>query len=326
MKLPFINSSSSISYQLFLVVLIGVLFYACKSSKDLYELRLDKIDFTRTSILNNPTQVIPPNGIRVNDSLFVDQTEVANIDWKEYRYFTKMAYGERSLEYKSTKPDLKGFIKIFDDNNQLNSNSQISKYEYFHKAIFDSYPVVGVSIKQVHAYSKWRSDKVFDMALIEAGVVNPLRCTSRETNRTIDNFINSSAHRKFQDRITHVPQFYLPKVVEVEIVLKKIQEKEIRIGEINSIERSYNHQKHTGIPIRAVSPINTTKDENILYNILGNVSELINESKTTFGGNYTDSLSEILQYERIVENIPSQKVGFRNFCKWVPIEDYYSMP
>ena len=38
----------------------------------------------------------PPNGVRVADNFFCDKTEMTNIDWLEYMFWTKRIFGGNS--------------------------------------------------------------------------------------------------------------------------------------------------------------------------------------------------------------------------------------
>jgi len=38
----------------------------------------------------------PPNTIKIEDNFYVDRTEIANIDWKEYLSWLKRIFGEQS--------------------------------------------------------------------------------------------------------------------------------------------------------------------------------------------------------------------------------------
>ena len=48
---------------------------------------------------------VPPGTVRVNDTLYYDENEITNLQWREYVYWCKQAYGDSSDEYQNALPD-----------------------------------------------------------------------------------------------------------------------------------------------------------------------------------------------------------------------------
>ncbi len=100
-------------------------------------------------------------------SFYMDETEVANIHYREYTYDLRRFYRE-------TVPDV--YFKALPDTlvwrEELAFNEPLVE-TYFRFPAFDDYPVVGVSWKQATDYCVWRSNKVNEMILIEKGILNP---------------------------------------------------------------------------------------------------------------------------------------------------------
>lgn len=100
-------------------------------------------------------------------SFYMDETEVANIDYKEYLYWLNNTFGESYPEvYTNALPDTLVWRE------ELSYNEPFVE-TYFRFPAYDNYPVVGVSWLQANDYCQWRTDRVNEMILIERGILNP---------------------------------------------------------------------------------------------------------------------------------------------------------
>ncbi len=99
-------------------------------------------------------------------SFYMDETEVANIDYKEYLYWNKRVFGESYPEvYVNALPDTLVWRE------ELAYNEPYVE-TYLRHPSYDEYPVVGVSWNQANDFCKWRTDRVNEMVLIERGILN----------------------------------------------------------------------------------------------------------------------------------------------------------
>lgn len=100
-------------------------------------------------------------------SFYMDETEVSNIDYREYLYWLKRVFGESYPEvYLKALPDTLVWRE------ELSYNEPFVE-TYFRHPSYDEYPVVGVNWLQANEYCKWRTDRVNEMLLIERGILNP---------------------------------------------------------------------------------------------------------------------------------------------------------
>lgn len=99
-------------------------------------------------------------------SFYMDETEVANIDYREYLYWTDRVFREQYPEvWKRALPDTLVWRE------ELAYNEPFVE-TYFRHPAYDNYPVVGVNWNQANDYCVWRSDRVNEMILIERGILN----------------------------------------------------------------------------------------------------------------------------------------------------------
>ncbi len=108
-----------------------------------------------------------PRRVTVN-SFYIDQTEVANIHYREYLYWLNNVFD--ADEYKAVRdaalPDTLCW------RSELAYNEPMVEY-YFRHPSYNYYPVVGVTWKQAHDFCLWRSDRVNEKSLIDRGYINP---------------------------------------------------------------------------------------------------------------------------------------------------------
>jgi len=115
-------------------------------------------------------------------SFYMDETEVANIDYREYMWWLRRVFGESYPEvYFKALPDSLVWRE------ELAYNEPFVE-TYFRHASYNDYPVVGVTWLQANDYSKWRTDRVNEMLLIKKGVL-----ASNSEQRDEDNF-NTEAY------------------------------------------------------------------------------------------------------------------------------------
>ena len=100
-------------------------------------------------------------------SFYMDETEVSNLDYLEYLYWIERVFGEFYPEvYTKALPDTLVWRE------ELAYNEPFVE-TYFRHPSYNDYPVVGVNWLQANDYTKWRTDRVNEMILIEKGILNP---------------------------------------------------------------------------------------------------------------------------------------------------------
>lgn len=99
-------------------------------------------------------------------SFYMDETEVTNIDYREYIYWLSRVYTSYPKIAQDALPDSLVWRE------ELSFNEPFVE-SYFRHPSYDEYPVVGVSWKQANGYCEWRTDRVNEMLLIEKGILNP---------------------------------------------------------------------------------------------------------------------------------------------------------
>ncbi|PIQ29694.1 MAG: gliding motility lipoprotein GldJ [Bacteroidetes bacterium CG18_big_fil_WC_8_21_14_2_50_41_14] len=99
-------------------------------------------------------------------SFYIDQTEVSNIAYLEYIFWLNRVYGQSyPLVVQNALPD----TLVWRD--RLAYNEPLVQ-TYFRHPSYQNYPVVGVSWVQANDFASWRSDRVNEGLLIDAGILD----------------------------------------------------------------------------------------------------------------------------------------------------------
>lgn len=98
-------------------------------------------------------------------SFYMDETEVSNIDYKEYLFWLKNHYISYPEVRNAALPDTLVWRE------ELAFNEPMVQ-TYFRHPSYDDYPVVGVNWIQANDFAKWRTSRVNELMLIERGILD----------------------------------------------------------------------------------------------------------------------------------------------------------
>lgn len=122
--------------------------------RPLFSLLLIMLCIHSYSLAQEAALPAPPNGIWLQENLFIDQTEVANLHWLEYLHFLQR--DSSSTVYLRALPDTTVWDAI--DTTGHFKEHYLSDPAYRHMA------VVGISYEQAQDYCRWRT------AAVNAGI------------------------------------------------------------------------------------------------------------------------------------------------------------
>jgi gliding motility-associated lipoprotein GldJ len=99
-------------------------------------------------------------------SFYMDETEVRNIDYREYLFWLRRVYKDYPEVFRRALPDTLVW------RSPMGFNDPYVQY-YFRHPAYNNYPVVGVSWVKANDYCLWRTDRVNEQLLIDEGELNP---------------------------------------------------------------------------------------------------------------------------------------------------------
>lgn len=98
-------------------------------------------------------------------SFYMDKYEITTLNWNEYLHWLEVVFGNVAPELVDrARPDQTVWRDAMAYNDPYETN-------YFEHPAFSFYPIVGVTWNQAMAYCQWRTDRVNELALIQAGVM-----------------------------------------------------------------------------------------------------------------------------------------------------------
>ncbi len=114
-------------------------------------------------------------------SFYMDETEVRNVDYREYLYWLHRVFVDYPDVYRKALPDTLVWRR------KLAYNEPQVLY-YFRHPAYQEYPVVGVSWVQATNFCKWRTDRVNENILIQLGILLD------DPNQQAENNFNTDAY------------------------------------------------------------------------------------------------------------------------------------
>ena len=232
----------------------------------------------------------PPGTVEIVDNFFYDKGEIRNDDWREYVEDLKETYGEQSESYLKALPDTKVWHKP-------GLNMEVYEETYFSHPAYNDYPVVGITHEQATAYCAWRTMAVTKM----------MARLNMETTTTF--------------------QYRLPTQTEWELVaaagynkrqMKQVlKQKDKHGGKARFYNMRYtDHEEYNMAHSSPCATVNYLPNKYGVYNIYGNIAEMVSDPGVAMGGSYRHFYDDIVPTNKPLSYDGAQDwLGFRCVCE-----------
>lgn len=248
--------------------------------------------------------LIPPGTVQLNDTLFVDKTEVANIHWREYLFYL-FEFGQDAFDYQKALPDTSvwGFIESKRDSFVTYIVHPLSEI-YFRHPGFNNYPVVGISYEQAVQFCKWRTYEANRVFYFKENKIKDPKLHLRD--KFPIRFVYRLPTKEEWETIA------APGIDSTQKGFKKYNKgSAFSYNSKERIEENLKLGKYHDIDPRSTDVKSFYVSKSGTYNMIGNVAEMISENTKAKGGSFAHSLDSCntvidLQYSK-----PENWLGFR---------------
>lgn len=273
-----------------------------------------------------PKKIVPPGTVEIIDGLYCDKTEISNLSYREFLFWTQKIYGKRSHRLRSMLPDTTVWDKeAFCLNHYKNL--------YFRHPAFDHYPVVGISQDQARSYSKWRSDRVMEFWLVKNKKIpyRSLEQTAQEPFTIEAYFNNRLSWAPRLPEVTQYPEYRLPNnderatllaIADSLLLSKPLKKKHIE-AKIDKVICGVQVCVKDSVVSVPMIGCNTHIDKKLApcAHLRGNVAEWGYNGKIIYGGSWKYTAAEVEEFEISKSRFPAADIGFRNICVWKKWKD-----
>lgn len=114
-------------------------------------------------------------------SFYMDESEVRNVDYREYLYWIQRVFTDYPEVYRKALPDTLVWRRPLAYNEPLVEN-------YLRHPAYSDYPVVGVNWLQANDFCAWRTDRVNELILVDMGILD------LDINQQNENNFNTEAY------------------------------------------------------------------------------------------------------------------------------------
>jgi len=233
----------------------------------------------------------PPGTVLIKPGLYIDAYEISVGNWKDYTEGWLLAHENDTATYQSMLPDSLVWVSY-------RQHSEEFIETYYRGNSYNSYPIVGISYEQAQAFCNWRTERVNELL---ARMPNaPFRSVTYRLPTEAEWEMAASGKL---DSIKF-PYGY-PGVYTAH-----------KNDSVKNFNCRYPDDDSLHVGQRDIMPVNfSIPNQYGVYNMIGNVGEMIAEKGVAKGGHYDLPLAYCTIKERMSYKNPNRWLGFRCVCE-----------
>lgn len=265
---------------------------------------------------------VPPGTVHFSGNLFMDITEVSNLQWSEFEYYV-------------SKDSSSSYTRSIAPNGQVTAQYRPN---YYTEGVFGDYPVVGISNWQASEFCKWRTNLI--NSKLQVMYKNNAISVSLKVKYRLPTELEWSLIASQTDTMKyakpgtyHIEEFISEKNIKALKMVLENEEASFRKAK----QAIKQHKENDMVPMYQVGytrpwfatiqdqlPVSVYYPDNRRLsnyskpiNLIGNVAELVQETGITKGGSWRHKLAVSFPSKSIEVN-PDRVydwVGFRCICE-----------
>jgi formylglycine-generating enzyme required for sulfatase activity len=238
-------------------------------------------------------EFLPPGTIKINDTLYADQAEIDNFSYLEFVWWIGNKYGIKSTEHTAVLPDTLVW-------REKDSYNEPYVFYYLRHPAYRNYPVVGVSYEQAVEYCKWRTQRVKEFMCISKKYPT-IEFEYRLPTEKEWEFLSNNGNCKDGSSVFCNGG----KDDKGRITSNRSRDK----SDTLSLMAALHDNSDVTAPVCSY-----WKNQFGLYNMIGNVAEMVREKGISKGGGWRNNLEECRVGKQILYTKPTSWLGFRCVC------------
>jgi formylglycine-generating enzyme required for sulfatase activity len=257
----------------------------------------------------------PPGTIWLRDNLYFDITEISNISYREMIYWYKKKYGLNS-EIVSYILPVASPVNVTKTDTVLNTITY--SFPYLNLPEYHDYPVVGITYNQALLFCNWRSDRVNELYFVTE---NKIKVDSANLY-LLDSLYDIP--KKVKYRLPTIEEWEYASFGGLDTTIYKFGYKDFidNNGFTKSLTFDYVEKKMEIENDTIIDDFPKTEsvyygkpNEFGCYNLVGNVSEIVQEEGIYKGINWKENIDEFKISDDFFYSEPSFWLGFRCICE-----------
>jgi formylglycine-generating enzyme required for sulfatase activity len=240
-------------------------------------------------------QKAPSGTVQVNDTLFVDKTEIANIHWREYLHYLQQF---DSSKKESMLPD----TLVWRGTAQY--NEPLVQY-YFRHPMFNDYPVVGISYEQALEFCQWRSERVNEF-------IGKMPESKRPFEKVAYRLLTRAEWEILSASKLDVNKFpFGYDSTHVKWKAKYVHSFNCKYPDDKPREANHNNLDVYNVDVYTSATNSYLPNSNKMHNTIGNVAEMVSEKGIAKGGSVDHKLEDCKIINDQYYKKPERWLGFR---------------